>query len=743
MQAYLRILFVLFGALFIQAQSIAQIIPPADWSYEIPNKNVKTGEETEIVFKAVIPETYHVYSNNYVCKFGPLPSEFKFEKHPSFEVVGLAKAVGDHKYFDDVFNCDLADFSKTAEFHQKIKILGKDPVIKGVLEYQMCTEAGLCVLQEYDFNIKGFNVSGDAVVVPVTTDTPQQTATQTVPDEGPDDTIADESPAMGGGLCCDSLLTLVGELRGVVKGSNYDPIPVDSVNYTSYRGSGPEDQTPCEEKIFPGQEEPEGGQYWAFFLVSFISGLLALLTPCVFPMIPMTVSFFMKEGQPKRVGRRNGIIYSLSIIVIYTVIGAILTLTVGPEAANFLSTHWIPNVLFFLVFWIFAASFFGAFEIVLPSWLVNRVDKKSDQGGLAGIFFMAFTIVLVSFSCTGPIVGSIIVAAFGGEVIMPLVGMLGFSLAFALPFGLFAIFPNWLTGLPQSGGWLNSVKVVLGFVELAFGLKFLSVADQTYHWGILDREIYIALWIVIFTLMGIYLLGKIKFSHDSDMPFLKVPRLLFAIITFTFVVYLTPGMFGAPLQMLAGYLPPMSTHDFSISEMIDEVNDKEMDLCEKPRYSERLHLPHGLKGYFDYEQGMECARKLGKPVFIDFTGHGCVNCREMEARVWSDPRVLEILREEYVIISLYVDDKTLDLPEDEWYWSKVTNKQVTTLAKKNADIQMCYFKANAQPLYALLDNKGDMLAPRDSYNLDKQAYVDFLKDGLAEYKKRMRHRLLK
>lgn len=742
MQAYLRILFVLLGVLFLQTPSTAQIIPPADWSYEIPVKDVKVGDETEVVFRAIIPETFHVYSNNYDCEFGPLPSEFKFEEHPSFQVVGLAKAIGDHKYFDDIFNCDLADFSKTAEFRQKIKILSKDPVIQGVLEYQMCTEEGQCVLQEYEFNITGFQITGDAISIPVATDTPSEDPVKSDTPEVLEPSESDTQIYTGGSMYFDSLLTLIGELRGVVKASKYDPVPLDSVNYSSYQGSGPEDQAPCEEKIFPGQEEQEGGQYWAFFLVSFISGLLALLTPCVFPMIPMTVSFFMKEGQPKRVGRRNGIIYSLSIIVIYTVIGAILTLTVGPEAANFLSTHWIPNVLFFLVFWVFAASFFGAFEIVLPSWLVNRVDKKSDQGGLAGIFFMAFTIVLVSFSCTGPIVGSIIVAAFGGEVIMPLVGMLGFSLAFALPFGLFAIFPNWLTGLPQSGGWLNSVKVVLGFVELAFGLKFLSVADQTYHWGILDREIYIALWIVIFTLMGIYLLGKIKFSHDSDMPFLKVPRLLFAIVTFTFVVYLTPGMFGAPLQMLAGYLPPMSTHDFSIPELIDEANGTEDDLCEKPRYSERLHLPHGLKGYFDYEQGMECARKLGKPVFIDFTGHGCVNCREMEARVWSDPRVVEILREEYVIISLYVDDKTLDLPENEWYWSKVTNKQVKTLAKKNADIQMCYFKANAQPLYALLDNKGDMLAPRRAYNLDKQAYVDFLKGGLHEYKKRMRHRLL-
>lgn len=718
--------------------SIGQVIPPADWSYELPVKSARVGDVIEVVFKARIPGTYHIYSNDYVCEFGPLPSEFKFDKHSSFKLLGKAKPIGAHKYFDDVFNCDLTDFSKTAEFRQKIKLLAPDPQIKGLLEYQMCTEEGFCVLHEYPFEIKGLTVTGEAIKV--------EEPVKPEPIETGAEAPADTQSKQTFGYASDSMIALLMaklDAVGAKRKSAYLPIPKDSVDYTTYRGKDPKAQGSCEEKIFPGEKKiDEKGKYWTFFVLSFLSGLVALLTPCVFPMIPMTISFFMKEGQSKAKGIRNGLLYALSIIGIYTLIGTVLSVTVGPAAANFLSTHWLPNLLFFLIFWVFAASFFGAFEIVLPSWLVNKVDRKADQGGLMGIFFMAFTIVLVSFSCTGPIVGSILVAAFGGEVIMPMIGMFGFSLAFALPFGLFAIFPNWLTGLPQSGGWLNSVKVVLGFLELALGLKFLSVADQTYHWGILDREVYIALWIVIFTLMGIYLLGKIKFSHDSDMPYLKVPRLLFAILTFSFVAYITPGMFGAPLNMLAGYLPPMSTHDFNLPGMIKGEEHDGAELCDPPLYTERLHLPHGLKGYFDYEQGMECARQQGKPVFIDFTGHGCVNCREMEARVWSDPRVLELLKREYVVISLYVDDKTLNLPKSEWYYSKVTGREVTTLAKKNADIQMCYFKGNAQPLYALLDNKGDLLTPKRSYNLDKQAFVRFLEDGLKEYEKRMKPRKL-
>ena len=482
---------------------------------------------------------------------------------------------------------------------------------------------------------------------------------------------------------------------------------------------------------------------WGFFLISFLGGLAAILTPCVFPLIPMTVSFFMKEGEDKGKGKLQALVYSLSIILIYTFIGSILAVVAGPNIANWLSTHWLPNVFFFLIFMIFAASFFGMFEITLPHWLVNKTDQKADSAsGLLGPVFMAMTLVLVSFSCTGPIVGSILVASAGGEVLKPIIGMFGFSLAFALPFGLFAFFPSLLKGMPRSGGWLNSVKVVLGFLELALGLKFLSIADQTYHWGILDREIYLAFWIVIFFLLGMYLLGKIKFAHDSDVPYVSVPRLTLAIITFAFVVYMIPGMFGAPLKALSGYLPPMSSHDFDLHKVIrnnvklysgtGSGTSDNMEICEKPKYHEFLHLPHGLEGYFDYDQAVKCSKEQNKPIFIDFTGHGCVNCREMEANVWSDPKVLKKLRDDYIVLALYVDDKT-KLPKEEWIKSDYDGKMKKTIGKKYADFQITKFGVNAQPFYVLMDGNGNVLTNPRAYDLDVDAFVKFLDEGIKNY----------
>lgn len=483
--------------------------------------------------------------------------------------------------------------------------------------------------------------------------------------------------------------------------------------------------------------------FWGFFLLAFLGGLAAILTPCVFPMIPMTVSFFMKDKENKLKGQLQAIVYGISIIAIYTLIGSILAVVAGPDIANWLSTHWIPNILFFLIFVVFAASFFGMFEITMPHWIVNKSDAKADQGGFMGSVFMALTLVLVSFSCTGPIVGTILVESAGGQVLKPIIGMFGFSLAFALPFTLFAFFPGWLSNLPKSGGWLNSVKVVLGFLELALGLKFLSVADQTYHWGILDREVYLALWIVIFFLMGMYLLGKLKFAHDDDVPYLSVPRLVLSIITFSFVVYLFPGMFGAPLKALSGYMPPMHTHDFDLNKMIRDNSSlatgnfsqdtKKNELCETPKFHEKLHLPHGLQGYFDFEQGLACAKATNKPMFIDFTGHGCVNCREMEANVWSDPRVLRILQEEYLIIALYVDDKT-DLPQNEWVTSTYDNKVKKTIGRKYADFQITKFNVNAQPFYVLMGHNNEVLVQPRAYNLNVDEFVAFLEQGVKNFK---------
>ena len=503
------------------------------------------------------------------------------------------------------------------------------------------------------------------------------------------------------------------------------------------------------EAVLSGEAEgkiKEDTELWWLFFFSFLAGLAAILTPCVFPMIPMTVTFFMHDSDNKRKARFQALVYGFSIIAIYTVIGTVVAVTLGANFANWLSTHWIPNVLFFLIFIFFAASFLGMFEITLPSWMINKTDQKADQGGFTGAFFMAFTLVLVSFSCTGPIVGAILVKSAGGQVLEPIIGMFGFSLAFALPFTLFAFFPSWLANLPKSGGWLNSVKVVLGFLELALGLKFLSIADQTYHWGILDREVYLAFWIVIFTLMGFYLLGKLKFAHDSDLPYIGVPRAILAIITFTFVVYMIPGMFGAPLKALSGYLPPQHSHDFDLNQIIrDNIKvakfagpnqtNNGFEQCERPKYSDFLHLPHGLEGYFDYEQGLACARAQKKPIFIDFTGHGCVNCREMEANVWSDPAVLQRMRDDYVVIALYVDDKT-KLPKEEWIKSSHDGKMKKTVGKKYADFQISRFNVNAQPYYVLLDTDGELLVNPRAYDLDVDEFIDFLDRGKTEFNKR-------
>ena len=439
------------------------------------------------------------------------------------------------------------------------------------------------------------------------------------------------------------------------------------------------------------------GNMWATILEAIIWGLAALVTPCVFPMIPMTVSFFMKgSGSPAK-GRINASLYGLFIVVLYTLpIAAIILITtfigqgtVTADIFQWLATHWIPNILFFIVFMVFAASFFGAFEITLPSWLVNKSDENSDKGGITGIFFMALTLVLVSFSCTGPIVGSVLIKSTSGEFWSPIITMLAFSTTFALPFTLFAFFPSVLKKLPKSGGWLNSVKVVLGFVEVALGFKFLSVADQVYHWGILDREVYLAIWIVVFTLLGFYLLGKIRFAHDSELKHLSVGRLAMAIAVFSFVVYLIPGMWGAPLSKLSGYLPPQTSLDFDLSKNSGAAVVEQKQSASDVKYGDVLHLPHGLQGFFDLAEAEAYAAKVDKPVFIDFTGHGCVNCREMESRVWSDPAVLELLKNEYVICALYTDDK-MTLPQSEWVTTD-NGKTLKSLGKVNAHYALTRF----------------------------------------------------
>ena len=503
-----------------------------------------------------------------------------------------------------------------------------------------------------------------------------------------------------------------------------------------------ENETAPQEKEYPVKDLAGGDSIWALIIEAILWGFMALLTPCVFPMVPMTVSFFMKNSGSAARGRFNASLYGLFIIALYTLPIAILiiiTRVLGGDAVtadifNWLATHWVPNIIFFVVFMIFAASFFGAFEITLPSALVNKSDAQSDKGGILGVFFMALTLVLVSFSCTGPIVGSVLIKSTSGEVWSPIITMLAFSTAFALPFTIFAFFPSLLKKLPKSGGWLNSVKVVLGFVEVALGFKFLSVADQVYHWNLLDREVYLAIWIVVFSVLGLDLLGKIKFAHDSEMKHLSVGRLALAIGVFTFVVYMIPGMWGAPLKALSGYLPPLSSQDFVIGQHSASApaSNGEASL-DNAKYSDFLHLPHGLKGFFDMKEAEAYAEKVGKPIFIDFTGHGCVNCREMEARVWSDATVQQILRDEYVIVALYTDDK-MQLPESDWVVTE-SGKTLKSLGKVNANYALTRFGVNAQPYYVLQGKNGAILGEPRGYDLSVDGFVEFLRKGVEEYKK--------
>ena len=473
---------------------------------------------------------------------------------------------------------------------------------------------------------------------------------------------------------------------------------------------------------------------WALILEAILWGFLMLLTPCVFPMVPMTVSFFIKQENG---GRFKALMYGLFIVLLYTIPICIiigLTWLLGGEAVtadifNWLSTHWLPNILFFLIFMVFAASFFGAFEIVLPSSWTTKADSGSSKGGLLGVFFLALTLVLVSFSCTGPIVGTVLIKSTQGEFWTPMVTMLAFSVAFALPFALLAFFPSVLKKLPKSGGWLNSVKVVLGFIEIALGLKFLSVADQTYHWNLLDREVYLAIWIVCFTLLGLYLLGKIRFKHDSPLEYLSVGRLALVIADFTFVLYLLPGLWGAPLKALSGYLPPLETQDFVLGSSAPvgtaSHSGSSVMLSEaKNLTGSEVSLPHGLVGYTRLEDAQALAKASGKKVFVDITGHGCVNCREMEARVWSDPRVLQRLRDDYVIASLYVDDKT-KLPEESWVTTD-SGKLLKDVGRVNSHLVLQRFGVNSQPNYFILDGDGNTLAGPRGYNLDTDAFVKFL-----------------
>ncbi len=694
------LIFTFLALIFTTFNATSQIIEPVKWKFytKVLNEN-----QVKLVAQAIIEKEWHLYGQ-YSEPAGGTPLSFTFEKNTNFSKKGeVSEWPKPHKEYDDIMMANTQTFEGKAYFTQIVTVTSnKDFQVSGSLNGQACKEMCIQLNEEFKFKVPGLN----SIKKQLQKNKPENTETAIKTDTLIEDFIDTNKIVVSD---IDTSKTNVETNENISE--NTDNIEAEITSAT------------------------DKGGLWALFIAALLAGLAAILTPCVFPMIPMTVSFFMHEKKSKVKSRSEALFFSFSIVFIYTVIGTLVALLLGPEFANWLSTHWIPNVLFFIVFMVFAASFFGMFEIVLPSWMTSKSEKQVDKGGFFAPFFMAFSLVVISFSCTGPLVGTVLVESAGGDVLRPIIGMLGFGLAFAIPFGIFAFFPNLMNKLPQSGGWLNSVKVVLGFIELALGLKFLSIPDLIYHWGLLDRQIYIALWIVIFTLMGFYLLGKIKFSHDSDLPFLKVPRLMFAILTFAFVVYMIPGMFGAPLKILSGYLPPMSTHEFDIAKVVRmNAGNTSIDGCEEPKYADKHEMPHGLSGYFDYEQALKCAKEQNKPVLVDFTGYACVNCRKMEDNVWGEGPVLPILKNDYVIVSLYVDDRT-KLAEKDWVVSSYDGKTKKTLGSKYADFQISRFKMNAQPAYIIMDQNGKVLI-KDPYfyNPDPHVFAKFLKEGIKKHK---------
>lgn len=660
-----KLLFSLFTFLAF-ANGFAQIINPVKWTSKVEKLS-----ETEfnLVMEGKIEDEWHVYSQ-FTPADGPLPAEFKFkDAKGNFELIGKTKESPYKKQYNDVFEVDEYYFEKKVTFTQKVKITNpKLTSIKASIDYQVCKE--VCINQDYTFTFALPKIEVATTDAPVvTTDTAKADTTKSAKEE----------------------------TKKVVE------------------------TTPSSEP----KEEEKG--LWTIFFLAFLGGFAALLMPCIFPMIPMTVSFFTKQSKSKAEGVRNAIIYGLSIIVIYVILGSLITVIFGAEALNELSTSVWFNLIFFLLLVVFALSFLGAFEIVLPSSWATKIDSQADKGGILGIVFMALALAVVSFSCTGPIVGTLLVESASKGGIAPIVGMFGFSLAIALPFMLFAMFPGWLNSMPKSGGWLNTVKVSLGFLELAFAFKFLSNADLVLqkHW--LERELFIAIWIAIFGAWALYLFGKYMLPHDYERADkIGVGRLIMAVLVTTFTFYMIPGLWGAPLKILSGLTPPIN-----YAESVSGFGNNGGNKADLP---EHAHLgPHGIVAFEDYEHGLAYAKQVNKPVLLDFTGDACANCRKMEDNVWSDASILPILKEKVVLISLYCDRK-IELPKEQQYVSKTTGKEVITIGNKWTDFQITRYKSNSQPLYVILDTNGNDLSKPIAFTFDKQEYLAWLKDGISKFK---------
>ena len=664
----------------------AQIKDPVKFKTEF---NTLSDTEAEIVFTAAIDKGWHVYSTE-LGDGGPISATFNVDKTSGIELLGKLKPVGKEvATFDKLFEMKVRYFENTAKFIQKVKLTGGAYEIEGYLEYGACDDESCLPPTEVPFKFSGVAKTANAAAAKA--EQPEKKEVEKKEEAAP--VVSKDTVAMMELVPATTTDASTGIQPAVASGELWKPV--------------------ISELQALGEEHTQGDMSWIYiFVTGFLGGLLALFTPCVWPIIPMTVSFFLKRSKDKKKGIRDAWTYGESIVVIYVALGLAITLIFGASALNALSTNAIFNILFFLMLVVFAASFFGAFEITLPSKWSNAVDSKAESTtGLLSIFLMAFTLSLVSFSCTGPIIGFLLVqVSTTGSIVAPAIGMLGFAIALALPFTLFALFPSWLKSMPKSGGWMNVIKVTLGFLELAFALKFLSVADLAYGWRLLDRETFLALWIVIFALLGFYLLGKIKFPHDDDDNKVGVTRFFMALVSLAFAVYMVPGLWGAPLKAVSAFAPPMQTQDFNL-------------------YKNEVHAK-----FDDYDLGMEYARLNGKPVMLDFTGYGCVNCRKMEAAVWTDPKVSDLINNDYVLITLYVDNKT-PLTEPVKIVENGTERTLRTVGDKWSYLQRVKFGANAQPFYVLLDNQGKPLNKSYAYDEDISKYIEFLQTGLENYKK--------
>jgi thiol:disulfide interchange protein DsbD len=653
----------------------AQIFNPVKWG---TSTEKISDTEFDLVITATIDKGWHLYSQN-VPEDGPIPTTINIDKaENSYQLVGEITEGEGHESYDNVFEMDIKYFENEAIFKQRIKVLTQDKItVNGILEFMVCDDKSCLPPTEVDLE---FNVDSNAKI-------------------GNEQIISS-------------------------KQSQVEKKETKSLQIIS--------ETIPDKKIKSQEKKQKNKSLWTLFILSFFAGFAALLTPCVFPMIPMTVSFFTKQSKNKAVGIRNAIVFGLAIIILYVLLGTVVTSIFGADSLNALSTNVWFNIIFFLLLVIFAVSFLGAFEITLPSSWGTKVDAQADRGGFIGIFFMALALAIVSFSCTGPIVGTALVAAASQGGIAPVISMFGFSLAIALPFALFAAFPGWLNSLPKSGGWLNTVKVTLGFLELALAFKFLSNADLVLQTHFLEREVFLAIWIAIFAVFALYLFGKIKLPHDSDVQHISVGRLSLGLVALTFTIYLVPGLWGAPLKLISGFPPPMHYSESNYGVGFTKLSDGNIGPARE--IPEGAHLgPHDIISFLDYDKGMAYAKEVDKPVMIDFTGHACVNCRKMEERVWSDPRVLQVLKNDLVLISLYVDDKR-KLPENERYTSETTGRKVKTIGNKWSDFQIKKYKANAQPYYVLLDHQGDNLNPYSAYNPDIDEYLAWLQEGLGNFK---------